>query len=112
MGKLSGLYKGASFAYIGGAFKKGLHNTLEAAVFGPPLFFGNKNYEKFDEAMNLVNNEIAFPIETDQEILEKILYLEKNKKEREKIEEKSLDFILGSKGATEKIFDYIQTKNV
>jgi 3-deoxy-D-manno-octulosonic-acid transferase len=112
MGKLSGLYKGASFAYIGGAFKKGLHNTLEAAVFGPPIFFGNKNYEKFDEAINLVNNEIAFPIETDQEILEKILYLEKNKKEREKIEEKSLDFILGSKGATEKIFDYIQTKNV
>lgn len=110
MGKLSGLYKDANFAYIGGAFRKGLHNTLEAAVFGPPLFFGNKNYQKFDEAVQLVQMGNAFPVENSKEILEKILYLEKNKKEREKIEERSIDFILGSKGATDTIFNYVQPK--
>ncbi len=112
MGKLSGLYKKASFAYIGGGFKDGLHNTLEAAVFGTPLFFGNKNFEKFEEAKNLIILEIAKPVGSFEEILEKILHLEINQKEREMIEEKSLDYILASKGATEKIFNYIKKKNL
>ena len=53
IGMLSSLYQYADFAYIGGAYGKGLHNILEAATFGLPIFFGNKNYEKFQEAVDL-----------------------------------------------------------
>ena len=38
---------------IGGAYGKGLHNILEAATFGLPIFFGNKKYKKFQEAVDL-----------------------------------------------------------
>jgi 3-deoxy-D-manno-octulosonic-acid transferase len=53
IGMLSSLYQYADFAWIGGAYGKGLHNILEAATFGLPIFFGNKNYQKFQEAIDL-----------------------------------------------------------
>jgi 3-deoxy-D-manno-octulosonic-acid transferase len=53
IGMLSSLYQYADFAWIGGSYGKGLHNILEAATFGLPIFFGNKNYKKFQEAVDL-----------------------------------------------------------
>jgi 3-deoxy-D-manno-octulosonic-acid transferase len=61
VGMLSSLYQYGEFAYIGGAFKQGLHNILEAATFGMPIFFGPE-YSKFQEAVDLVNEGGAFPI--------------------------------------------------
>jgi 3-deoxy-D-manno-octulosonic-acid transferase len=62
MGMLSRIYRYGEFAYIGGAFGKGLHNILEAACYGVPIFFGNKNYEKFQEAIDLINRGGAFDV--------------------------------------------------
>jgi 3-deoxy-D-manno-octulosonic-acid transferase len=53
IGMLSSIYAYASIAVIGGGFGKGIHNTLEAAVYGIPICFGAK-YQKFDEAVLLV----------------------------------------------------------
>ena len=53
IGMLSSLYQYADFAWIGGSYGKGLHNILEAATFGLPIFFGNKKYQKFQEALDL-----------------------------------------------------------
>lgn len=53
IGMLSSLYQYADFAWIGGAYSKGLHNILEAATFGLPIFFGNKKYKKFQESIDL-----------------------------------------------------------
>lgn len=36
MGMLSSVYGSATWAYIGGGFGVGIHNTLEAATFGLP----------------------------------------------------------------------------
>ncbi len=44
----------AQLAYVGGGFKTGLHNTLEAAVYGIPLAIGPL-YESFKEARELAN---------------------------------------------------------
>ena len=63
VGILSSLYQYGEFAYIGGAFKQGLHNILEAATFGMPLFFGPA-YDKYQEAVDLVNEGAAFSIRT------------------------------------------------
>ena len=62
IGMLGRLYKYGEFAYIGGAFGKGLHNILEAACYGIPVFFGNKNYQKFQEAVDLINRGGAFAV--------------------------------------------------
>lgn len=55
MGMLSRIYHYGQVALIGGGFGKGIHNTLEAAVYGMPLFFGPR-YHKFDEAIQLIEN--------------------------------------------------------
>lgn len=54
IGVLSSAYRYARFAYIGGGFGVGIHNTLEAATFGLPLSFG-PNYRKFQEAIDLIS---------------------------------------------------------
>lgn len=54
IGMLSSLYRYATVAYIGGGFGRGIHNTLEAAVFGCPVCFG-PNHTKFQEAMGLLD---------------------------------------------------------
>jgi 3-deoxy-D-manno-octulosonic-acid transferase len=54
IGLLSKLYSYADLAVVGGGFhSKGLHNILEAATFGIPVFFGNQ-YTKNPEADELV----------------------------------------------------------
>jgi 3-deoxy-D-manno-octulosonic-acid transferase len=53
IGMLSRLYRYATIAYIGGGFGAGIHNTLEAAVYGKPVLFGPK-YGKFREAHGLI----------------------------------------------------------
>jgi 3-deoxy-D-manno-octulosonic-acid transferase len=62
IGLLSRLYRYGEFAYVGGAFGKGLHNILEAACYGVPIFFGNKNFQKFQEATDLINRGGAFEV--------------------------------------------------
>ncbi|TDX82645.1 3-deoxy-D-manno-octulosonic acid transferase [Epilithonimonas xixisoli] len=54
IGKLSKLYSYADLAVVGGGFHSaGLHNILEAAVYGVPVIFGN-HYQKNPEADNLI----------------------------------------------------------
>ena len=61
IGILSSIYRYADVAYIGGGFGVGIHNTLEAAVFGIPVVFG-PNYHKFREARELIAIGGAFSI--------------------------------------------------
>lgn len=54
IGLLSKLYSYGDLAIVGGGFhSKGLHNILEAATFGIPVFFGNQ-YTKNPEADALI----------------------------------------------------------
>lgn len=53
VGILASVYKYADWAYIGGGFGAGIHNTLEAATFGVPIAFGLR-YKKFKEAVDMV----------------------------------------------------------
>lgn len=62
IGMLSSLYRYGEYAFVGGGFGKGLHNILEAACYGIPIFFGNKNYQKFQEAIDLIMRGGAFEV--------------------------------------------------
>lgn len=67
LGLLSSIYQYANIAYIGGGFGKGIHNTLEAAVFGIPVLFG-PNYVKFNEAKLLIGNRGAKAVKNFEEL--------------------------------------------
>jgi 3-deoxy-D-manno-octulosonic-acid transferase len=68
IGMLSSIYRYAKAAYIGGGFGKGIHNTLEAAVFQIPVYFGPKHH-KFQEAIELKELKIAFEINSAEDII-------------------------------------------
>ena len=108
IGTLSRLYKYATITYVGGGFNKsGIHNILEAAVYGKPVIFGPV-YEKFAEARKLVDAGGAYSIENALE-LEALLNNLLN--DPALLEESSLiamKFVNEQKGATAKIMDYIQ----
>ncbi len=53
IGYLSSIYRYGHVAYIGGGFGVGIHNTIEAAVYGMPVVFG-PNYKNFREAKGLI----------------------------------------------------------
>jgi 3-deoxy-D-manno-octulosonic-acid transferase len=66
-GLLSSIYRYGEVAYIGGGFGVGIHNTLEAAVYGIPVVFGPK-YQKFMEAKQLIEAQGAFSISNYEEL--------------------------------------------
>jgi 3-deoxy-D-manno-octulosonic-acid transferase len=61
VGILSTLYKYAHVAYIGGGFKAGVHNVLEAAVYGIPVVFGPQ-YTGSHEAAELIKRKGGFVV--------------------------------------------------
>lgn len=67
IGILTSVYKYGDVGYVGGGFGVGIHNILEPAVYGMPIFFG-PNYKKFREAVDMVKSGAAFPINNKQEL--------------------------------------------
>lgn len=75
IGLLSHLYRYGNMAYVGGGFGTGIHNILEAATFGLPVFFGPK-HQKFVEAIELRERGGAMAVGSANELrmaLEKML---------------------------------------
>ncbi len=68
IGMLSSIYKYGQLAYVGGGFGVGIHNTLEAATYGMPVFFG-PNYKKFKEARDLIEVGGGYSISNAEEFI-------------------------------------------
>ena len=104
IGMLSALYKYGKYAYIGGAFRGALHNTLEAAVYGIPVFFGkHRNNAKFREVLELVERGGAFEIENESQLREYIETLEIDKKTYKAVCQSNRSFVQSKTGATDLI---------
>lgn len=99
VGMLSSLYQYGEFAYIGGAFKQGLHNILEAATFGMPLFLGPE-YSKFQEAVDLVREGAAFPVSNTSELNR---VFRNQYEDSQKATRVSRDYVQRNIGATAKV---------
>ena len=67
VGLLSRVYGSAEWAYIGGGFGAGIHNTLEAAVYGMPVAFGRK-YRKYKEACDLIELGVGRSVKNEYEL--------------------------------------------
>jgi 3-deoxy-D-manno-octulosonic-acid transferase len=109
IGILSSIYRYADLAYIGGGFGVGIHNTLEAAIFGMPIVFG-PNYLKFNEATSMVKLGIAFPISNSEELSTILNQMLLDKEKRESVCQKCTTFTNQNLGATQVILNKVFNK--
>ena len=112
VGMLASLYRLADVAYIGGGFNdSGIHNILEAAVFGKPLIFGPV-YDKFFEATQLVEAGGAFSFTNALELEELLHRLLKDEVFSQIAGEVCKNFVYKNGGATNKIMEYLYEKRL
>lgn len=101
-GLLSSIYRYGTISYIGGGFGVGIHNTLEAAVYGMPVVFGPK-FQKFVEAKELIEVGGAYTI-SDYTGLETLLdRFISDKAFLDKTGDAAGHYVMSRAGATEKI---------
>ena len=102
IGVLSSLYQYGRVAYIGGGFGVGIHNTLEAAVWGMPVVFG-PNYRKFREAHDLIACGGGFSIRSYRQLEDLVTALFND----HEAARHASDYVKQHVGATDKIFGMI-----
>lgn len=105
-GLLSSIYRYGEIAYIGGGFGVGIHNTVEAAVYGIPVIFGPK-YQKFMEAIQLLESKGAFSIQNYEELKALLDHLLSDKVFLAQSGKNAGEYVLSRSGATKQIFDCI-----
>ena len=111
IGMLSRLYHYGYITFVGGAFRKsGVHNVLEAAVYGKPVLYGPE-YKKYFEAIELIESGGGICVENAEDCAGIIQLLLQNENGYREKAEKSLLYVLKNKGATEKILRFIKEKN-
>lgn len=110
IGMLSSIYRFASIAYIGGGFGKGIHNILEATVYGVPVLFG-PNYKKFKEAIDLIQTKSCFSIQNENEFSTITNQLLTDKHFYSGCSAGCIDYVKNNSGATDQIVQYI-TKEI
>jgi 3-deoxy-D-manno-octulosonic-acid transferase len=109
IGILSSIYRYADAAYIGCGFDNGIHNTLEAAVYGIPVTFGPK-YDKFEEAKELIAAGGATPINNADELYALLtLWFNDDDRERKRQGKICVDYVKRNSGTTKKILAEIET---
>lgn len=112
IGMLSKLYHYADITYVGGGFSDGgLHNILEAAVYGKPVFFGPL-FEKNYEAAGMIEEDGAISIENALELENELNNLWQNQTELKKRSIAAKAYVYKNAGATSHILDYIYKKRL
>jgi 3-deoxy-D-manno-octulosonic-acid transferase len=104
IGKLMSIYNYANYAFVGGGFGKGIHNTLEPACFGLPIYFGPIHH-KFIEAKDMLKLKTAFEISDAASLKNLILDHYRNTEIIKDITMKNKKYVLENAGATEKIWN-------
>lgn len=103
VGILSSIYRYGTVAYVGGGFGVGIHNTLEAAVYGMPVVFG-PNYHKFREARQLIECRGGFSVKNYKTLKKTLDEAFEHSKE---YGENAKNYVQGNKGATDVIYNRI-----
>ena len=106
-GLLSSIYHYGDVAYVGGGFGAGIHNVLEAAVWGIPVVFGPNN-KRFAEAQGLLASGGGFEIDNYEKfalIMDRFCY---DKVFLQNSGNAAGSFVKQLSGATNKVFSDIK----
>ena len=106
-GLLSSIYKYGDIAYVGGGFGAGIHNLLEAAVWGLPVIFGPNN-ARFAEAKGLVEAGGGFEIYNYDSFVQTIDSLLADESFLAQSSEAAKRYVSQQSGATRKVLSNIQ----
>lgn len=110
IGILSKLYRHASFAWIGGGLHaKGVHNILEAAVYGVPCAFGPV-HQKYQEAKDLIACGGAVSCSDEQSLYELLVAIQANEELANKLGLAAKEYVSAKAGATDEIINYLEAK--
>lgn len=105
-GLLSSIYRYGEVSYVGGGFGVGIHNVLEAAVYGIPVIFGPNN-KKFREAQHLLEVEGGFEIHSFEEFERLMNRFLTDKNELSRVGKAAGDYVKNNSGALEKIMQKV-----
>jgi 3-deoxy-D-manno-octulosonic-acid transferase len=107
IGILLVLYASAQIAYIGGSFRQGIHNVLEAAVYGIPVVFGPKHGNSH-EPLQLVERGGAFVIANADELHRTLKNLLEDDTARTTAGSRAAAFVTAHLGATQRILAHLE----
>lgn len=105
-GLLSSIYRYADVTYVGGGFGVGIHNVLEAAVWGKPVIFGPNN-KNFQEAQGLLKAGGGFEITSYDDFVGVMRKLADDKA-LEQSRERARGFVESLAGATRQIMKEVK----
>ena len=108
IGKLAAAYRYGDIAVVGGGFTKGIHNILEPAAFGIPLFYGPR-HAKFPEGQAFIDAGLATEIDTLGKAEKRIAQLMTDANLRNEISKKTALFVQQHAGATACITEKLKT---
>lgn len=108
IGILSHAYAYGEIAYVGGGMgEKGLHNILEAAVYGIPTLIG-KNYINFPEAVDLVQLGGVHSVGNKKMFETTFQSISQDKQKGKSMGNINKNYILSHKGASALIISYVK----
>jgi 3-deoxy-D-manno-octulosonic-acid transferase len=112
IGTLSKLYHYATVTFIGGGFgEDGVHNVLEAAVYGKPVVYGPV-YDKYIEAVELEDCGGGITVGSALELEATFNELLNDDSALESAAFAAKNYVYTHKGATNKVMDYVQEKRL
>ena len=100
-GLLSSIYRYGRYAWVGGGFGKSVHNTLEAAVYGIPVFFGPEVH-KHREVRELIRRGLGFVLHSEEDFAALLQRFDDEAACREVAQQLEL-FFAEQRGATEQL---------
>ena len=106
-GLLSSIYRYATVCYVGGGFGVGIHNVVEAAVWGKPVFFGPNN-QRFMEAQELKECGGGIEITSYDDFTNSMNQLATDAQAVKTRGEAAAECVSRRSGATERIFSYLK----
>ena len=105
-GLLSSIYRYGDIAYVGGGFGVGIHNVVEAAVWGKPVFFGPNN-QRFQEAQGLKACGGGIEIGSYDDFATRMDQFVSQPQRVEALGQAAADYVSSRAGAVESIFSII-----
>ena len=106
-GLLSSIYHYADVTYVGGGFGVGIHNTLEAAVWDVPVFFGPNN-QRFQEAQGLKACGAGLEIANADDFRRYMQGFEEHPEVIKELGEKAGAYVSSLAGATQKVLSQVK----
>ncbi|MDI9319340.1 MAG: glycosyltransferase N-terminal domain-containing protein [Phycisphaerales bacterium] len=111
IGLLLKMYRYGKIAWIGGGLGKGgVHNVLEAAVYGLPCAYGPV-YHKYQEAVDLIACNAAVCCTTGNDLIRYFNELVHSEEKYQTSSEAAKHYVASKSGATQIILNYLVAKN-